>query len=925
MTIRPLQKPAMPLQNPQGNPFRTLADAFPLAVMIHWKDTILYANPEAALLLGADSPADLTGGSPLKMAHPAEKQSLIRRFSKMLAGREVPEHNRFQGIKQDGTPIRLESLDRLIEWDGHPAVYTTLHPAGSDHKLVPDPLSVASLRMMFNSMPVPFIVLDRDFNLQLTNNKLLQVFDIPPELGRAGTPLQQILDVWHANNNLSPEGGSPAKDLELAFWNEIRERNHTYHATFEYRSHNNEVFEVRGAPMGEGGSIIMLTEISKRKQAEDALQESQKTLMALMSDLMGMAFRGEHTLERTMEFVSAGCLGLTGYQPFDLIMNIRVPYGYLIHPEDRKRVYTQIEGSAQHQTPYLVEYRIISASGEEKWVMESGRVLPPQKEEGYRLEGFVSDITSRKQMESQMQKSMELAENTTRAKSDFLAMMSHEIRTPMNAILGMAELLKETKLDQEQKWFLDSLESAGTNLMGLLNDILDLSKVEAGRIDLESVEFNLRQVVEKVVEMMSVRSSQKGLWLKWDFASEVPEMISGDPMRLRQILINLIGNAIKFTKTGGVFIKVAVEEMTAGQALILFSVHDTGIGIVEDKMESIFNAFTQQDSSITRQYGGSGLGLAISQRLAEVMGGGCWVTSRLNEGSVFYFTARFIVPKMVTNEYSSAIVGIVGKRVLFISGEDEEQRILKEVLSTSGAIVTLLANQGLMITELTKGLGTNAPYSLVIIAPEKQNHDSLELAEELRRHNAFITLPLLLICDHHTPKGVARANLLGAAYLPRPLSRTQMLEAIAGVLVKTAAAQPPSGQTVRKPFTAARILLVDDALDNRVLMEAFLKGPSYEVVMAENGQEGLEQFQSGNFDMVLMDLQMPVMDGYAATQAIRQWEKSNNNKPTPIIALSALAFNEDIKKCLDCGCTTYLAKPVKKSQLTAVISRFLSS
>jgi len=404
------------------------------------------------------------------------------------------------------------------------------------------------------------------------------------------------------------------------------------------------------------------------------------------------------------------------------------------------------------------------------------------------------DIGERNKAEELIRQAKAAADAANRAKSEFLANMSHEIRTPMNAIIGMAEILSEIHLTERQKEYLDIFRRAGDNLLTLIDDILDLSKVEAGRLELEEMDFDLNETIEKVVKMLSFKAHEKGLELSYHISPDVPTLLSGDPNRLRQILVNLIGNAIKFADKGKVFVTVnrdksAVSGQEKNQVDLQFSINDTGIGISSDKLNIIFDSFSQAHSSTSRIYGGTGLGLAITKRLVELMGGKMWVESRVGEGSTFYFTARFGIPVKTVERPASPFV----KK-----------------------------------TEVS--------------LPEEQ----------------------------------------------KPLN----------------------------------ILLADDSEDNRLIVEFYLKQSTHKVESVENGVEAVNKFKTGQYDLVLMDMQMPVTYGYTATREIRRWEAETGKNPTPIIALTAYALKEEVKKSLDAGCNAHIAKPIKKATLLDAISQY---
>lgn len=566
-------------------------------------------------------------------------------------------------------------------------------------------------------------------------------------------------------------------------------------------------------------------------------------------------------------------------------------------------------------------------SGLEHWLQLS--IVPVRNGEG-ELIGTLSvarDISDLKRTEEELRHAIDQAHAASRAKGEFLAAMSHEIRTPINGIIGASELCEETQLDREQRSYIGTVLQCGNTLLALVNDVLDFSKIEAGQLNLEKLNFVPRTLMENVAESFVQETRKKGIELITAYDEALPAYLMGDPTRLKQVLNNLVSNAVKFTEEGEIVIRAETMEVTPDSARVRFSVSDTGVGIAESRTGAIFDSFTQEDMSTTRKYGGTGLGLSISRQLVEMMGGEIQVTSRVAQGSVFSFEVPFELSLYHGAEAVPFNPELAGMRVLIVDDNETNREVYSQMCAGWGYRSAVVEGGARALAEMEKAVQDNDPFELIILDQQMPGMSGLELASLIQSRSSFKNVKQILLSSSLDREEADRAAEIGIARaLSKPVKRDTLLEVILETFEIGGGFQKMGDRSKvreRKDFSL-EVLLVEDNRVNQIVAEKRLKKLGHQVMVAEDSTEALDAVRHQRFDCILMDIQMPGMDGYETTQAIRAYEDEVGIRPQHIVAMTAHAMKGDQERCLLAGMNDYIAKPFRVERLKEVLQCAIS-
>ena len=758
----------------------------------------------------------------------------------------------------------------------------------------------AELDALLASAPVAIVVIDHDGRVRRVNPRFTELFGYGPDVEGRGL-----------NDLIVPASERPkAQRFDLRL-----QRGETVVAEMERRRKDGSVVPVRASAArvqgdAEGSVFVMYEDISDRRRADHALTQLASIVQTSEDAIVGEDLAG------TVTSWNSGAERVFGYGLGE-IRGKRA--AVLVPPERRQEVQSILDRIGRGERVEHFETVRVRKDGS---LVPVSLSLSVTRDGAGRMSGFswiARDVSVQAAVRVAMEDARAAAERSARARSQFLANMSHEIRTPMNAVLGLTELLLDTELTAEQRRSLAMVQSSGETLLALLNDVLDFSKIDAEHLELEDIPYDLRHVIESTASLLAVRARAKKIELIADVAADVPQTVRGDPTRLRQVLTNLIGNALKFTEQGEVVVAAAPSGQRDGRTLVAFAVRDTGIGIPESHLGAIFEEFTQADASMTRRYGGTGLGLTIARRLVAAMGGELSVTSVVGRGSEFAFSIPYALAPTPEAGPPTATV-LADRHVLVVDDNATNRRILREMLSSAAIVVMEAAG----VTEGLEALGrarrAGTPVDLVVLDAQMPERDGFDFAAAVREDAALANLRLLMLTSAGQRGDAQRCRELGiGGYLTKPIPRADLLEGVAAVLRNEPLArrsQIITRHTIAEARRQLRVLLAEDNAINQEVAATMLRKRGHHVDVVSDGREAVAAVSRHLYDVVLMDVQMPVLDGFAATEEIRALPGGDQ---LPIIALTAHALSGERERCLAHGMSGYLAKPFHPEALFAAV------
>jgi len=915
-----------------------------------------------------------------KLIHPEDLQRYESEIEEAIAGAGNKDFTgEYRFIRPNGEVRVLEARGHIIR-----------NAAGRPLRLIGTSMDITErkqgeeelkkLSQAVEQSPASVVITDLKGTIEYVNSKFCEVTGYTFEEAIGQNP--RILKSGH----MTPE-------VYRELWQTL-EAGHEWRGEFQNKKKNGELYwesatisPLKSADGSIAYYLAVKEDVTERKKMEESIREKEAQFRGYFEhSQVGMAITSP---TKGWVVVNDQLLRILGYTMDELH---QMTWAEITHPEDLEADVKQFERMLAGEVDnYVLDKRFIRKDGEIVYTNLTVACIRGETGDVNNVLASFQDITERKIMENDLherikdldeaqsamlnmmedlEEEKQKAEAATRAKGDFLANMSHEIRTPMNAVIGMAHLALKTELTPKQHDYLNKIQSSANSLLGIINDILDFSKIEAGKLDMESVEFDLLETMDNVANVITVKAQEKeNLEVLFYLDSQVPNFLVGDSLRLNQILVNLGNNAVKFTEKGEIVLTTKISEMSGDKVTLQFSVRDTGIGMSAEQQAKLFQAFSQADTSTTRKYGGTGLGLTISKRLVNMMGGEIWIESEPGQGTTFNFTAVFGLGKETVKKRFEPTPDLRGLKVLVVDDNATSRDILQDILESFSFEIFLAASGNEALEEIEMA-DKDQPFALVIMDWKMPGMDGLEASRRIKNHQNLSNIPaIVLVTAYGREETMRQADEIGLeGFLLKPVNSSVLFDAIMQALGKEAQDVLRSGREKEKPSVAlkalrgARVLLAEDNEINQQVAQEILEGAGLVVTIANNGQEAFDLVQSSEFDAVLMDIQMPVMDGYSATRKIREWEaelKADSSKliaekemkaqssklkesdseelsassieypassiqhPVPIIAMTAHAMAGDEQKSLRAGMNGHVTKPIDPEQLFSTLLKWI--
>ena len=906
--------------------YRMLVERMPAVTFVDRADgseESLYVSPQIEDMLGYTPQEWIAGRLWRERLHPGDQERILASDERFEAHGD-PVNAEYRLFAKDGSVVWIREETVLVRGEGNEPLYVQgIMTDVTGRKLAEDRLQQAEARYRMLVERMPAVVYIQEIgspdSAMYMSPRIENLTGYTPEECR-DPDLRWRMVHPDDRERMESEDEQTGESGEV-FASEYRVVHRDGHTVWV----RNEAVMLEDEATGSRYWQGFMLDITKRKQAEEAMRRAEERFRALVENSMDLTV--VQKADGTITYVSPSVERVLGYRPEELLGERARDY---MHPEDREgaaRVFSEALEGAGTLPSRVMRYRHKDGSWRYIELVGNNRLGDPN------IRGIVSngrDITDRKETELELQKAKEEAEAANRSKSEFLANMSHEVRTPMNGVIGMTELLLDTNLSDEQREYAETVRGSGQSLLSIINDILDFSKIEAGRLTLEAIGFDLQREVEDVAALLAGGAHDKGLELTSFVEPGTPNAVRGDPFRLRQILTNLLGNAIKFTERGEVTVRAGAVEETPEDVVIRFEVKDTGIGMTEEQRSRLFQAFSQADASTTRRYGGTGLGLAISRQLVGMMGGEIGVESEPGEGSTFWFTVRLEKgTEVALHADSIPHTHLANLRVLVVDDNETNRRILHKQLTSWGIGDGTAEDGPEALGMLRDAAQSGEPYDLILLDMQLPGMDGLELAREIKGDPSIASTRLILLSSVGVDVGEEARQTGVEVILGKPVRQSQLYDALATTV--DASVEPPaapqheaSSPAAEKTPARGDVLLVEDNPVNQLVAVKMLERLGYRVDVARNGLEALEALARKRYAAVLMDVQMPEMDGYEATAEIRRREEGSSRR-IPIIAMTANAMEGDREKALEADMDDYVPKPVTRAVLEAALERWTSS